>query len=145
MRGECLRWGGDVGNPTLHNTPGSCCMSPCNCHSALLAHTLRTWVCQSRFTPKENIFTIAGSLVSSEPQPGESLFPLAATWTRIGTRVPSWSWLWGIIDKQWGDEDCESCLDLERGCSREKERQRNWKAKKSMCFGRHSSPGSITF
>lgn len=62
MRSGCLRWSGDVGNPTLHNTPGSCFMSPCNCHYSLLVYTSTTWVCQSRFTPKENIFTIAGSL-----------------------------------------------------------------------------------
>lgn len=42
-------------------------------------------------------------------------------------------------------EDCKSCLVLEGGCSRRKERQGSGAAKKSMRFGQHSSPGSVTF
>lgn len=145
MRGGYLRWGADVGNSTLHNTPGSCFMSSCNCHSSLLAHTLRTWVCQFRFTPKKNIFTIAGSLNEQwatarrvTPSLGSHL-DLNRHWSSILELTV------GFIDKQWGGEDCESCLDLEQGCSSKKERQGDWKAKKSICFGQHSLPGSITF
>lgn len=42
-------------------------------------------------------------------------------------------------------EDRKSCLASEGGCSRRKERQGSGAAKKSMCFGQHGSPGSVTF
>lgn len=40
-----------------------------NCHSSLLADTVRTFVFKSRFTPMQDILTIARCSMSSEPQP----------------------------------------------------------------------------
>lgn len=66
------------------------------------------------------------------------------------SRIPSQNTLWGFIDSQQrGDfahsEDSGSCLNLKRMAKAKKERWKNWAVKKSICFGQHSSPGSIIF